>query len=263
MIAQRVRDVPAARAASIYFLRFRKSGQSTLLVAILNPLFVLGAMGLGLGSLIDSGSSSALGGVDYLAFLAPGLMAAFAMQSAAGESLWPVLGGLKWEGTYIAQTATSLRPIDVLAGQLTFTTTRVSIGVFMTFSAMVVYGAVESWWGVLAMPAAVLTGLVYASILTAFSATQDTDVAFPLIMRFLIIPSYLFSGTFFPVSQLPSALEVIAKATPLWNGVDLCRSLSLGTATLAGSLAHVAYLLVWLAAGIAFGRASFTRRLHR
>jgi len=259
-----IRDLPAARAASIYFLRFRKSGQSTLLVAVLNPLFVLGAMGLGLGSLINSSSSSSssLGGVDYLAFLAPGLMAAFAMQSGAGESLWPVLGGLKWEGTYLAQTATPLRPIDVLFGQLSFTTVRIAIGVTTTFFAMIVYGAVESWWGVLAMPAAVLTGLVYASMLTGFSATQETDSAFPLIMRFLIIPSYLFSGTFFPVSQLPTVLEAVAKVLPLWHGVDLCRSLSLGTATWAGALGHVAYLGLWLCGGVLFGRWSFTRRLH-
>jgi lipooligosaccharide transport system permease protein len=256
-------DLPAARAASIYFLRFRKSGHSTLLVAALNPLGVLGAMGLGLGSLIDPSASRSLGGVDYLSFLAPGMMAAFAMQGGAGESLWPVLGGIKWEGTYIAQIATPLRPIDVLAGQLTFTAMRIAIGTVMTFAAMTVFGAVESWWGILAMPVALLTGLVYASVLTAFAATQETDVAFPMIFRFLIIPSYLFSGTFFPISQLPATLRSVAKVTPLWNGVDLCRSLSLGTATLLGSLAHLAYLLVWLAAGVYAGQRTFRWRLHR
>lgn len=257
-----ITDLPGARAASIYFLRFRRSGQSTLLVAALNPLCVLGAMGLGLGSLIDSNAASSLGGVDYLAFIAPGLMAAFAMQGGAGESLWPVLGGIKWEGTYVAQVATPLRPADVLTGQLTFTTMRMGIGVVMTFLAMVVYGAVESWWGVFAMPVALLTGLVYAAAITAFAATQETDSAFPMIMRFGVIPSYLFSGTFFPVSQLPSALQAVAKLTPLWHGVDLCRSLSLGTATLAGALGHVAYLLACAALGVLAGRYTFQRRLH-
>lgn len=252
----------ALRATSIYFVRLRRSGQSSLLIAGLNPLFVLAAMGVGLGSLIDENQATSLGGVEYLAFIAPGLMAAFAMQSAAGNSLWPVLGGIKWEGTYVAQTATPLRPADVLAGQLAYTGVDIGIRIVMTFVAMVLFGAVESWWGVLAMPAALLTGMVYAAVITAFSATQETDTAFPLIMRLGVIPSYLFSGTFFPVSQLPDALQAVAKVTPLWHGVDLCRSLTLGQATLVGSAGHVAYLAVCLAAAMAWGRRTFDRRLH-
>ena len=254
---------PAVAASAVYFKRFKAAGQSTLIVHVLNPLFVLGAMGLGLGSLIDDNQTASLGGVDYLAFLAPGLLAAFAMQSAAGDSLWPVLGGVKWEGTYVAQSASPLRPADVLLGQLTFTGANVAFGAVMTFLAMVVYGAVESWWGVLGVPAAVLTGMTYAALLTAFSVTQETDSAFPLVMRLGVIPSYLFSGTFFPVSQLPDALEAVAKVTPLWHGVDLCRSLSLGTATLLGSLGHVAYLSAFLLVALAIGRRTFERRLHQ
>lgn len=252
----------ALQATSIYFVRLRRSGQSALLLAAFNPLFVLAAMGIGLGSLIDENQASSLEGVDYLTFIAPALMAAFAMQSAAGNSLWPVLGGIKWEGTYVAQVSTPLRPTDVLHGQLAYTAADIGIRIVMTFVAMVVFGAVESWWGVLTMPSALLTGMVYAAVITAFSSTQQTDTAFPLIMRLGVIPSYLFSGTFFPVSQLPDALQWLAKATPLWHGVDLCRSLSLGEATVVGSLVHVAYLSVCLALAVAWGRRTFTRRLH-
>lgn len=256
-------SVAALRASSVYLVRFRRSGQSTMLVALLNPVFVLGAMGLGLGSLIDDNRAASLGGVDYLSFIAPGLLAAFAMQGAAGESLWPVLGGIKWEGTYLGQIATPLRPVDVLLGQLSFTSVRIALGCVATFAAMVAYGAVESWWGLLAVPAGLLTGLSYAAPLTAFSATQETDVAFPIVMRLGVIPSYLFSGTFFPVSQLPDPLEALAKITPLWHGVDLCRSLSLGTATLLGSVGHAAYLVVFVLVSLAIGRRTFDRRLHR
>lgn len=256
-------SAPPLRALSLYLLRFRRAGQSSFLVALLNPLFVLGAMGLGLGSLIDDGQASSLDGVEYLPFLAPGLMAAFAMQAAAGESLWPVLGGVKWDGTYNAQAATSLRPVDVLLGQLSYTSLRIAIGVVMTFFAMVVYGAVESWWGVLAMPAALLTGLAYAVPLTGFSVQREDDTAFPLVLRCGIIPSYLFSGTFFPVSQLPDGLEAVAKLTPLWHGVDLSRSLSLGTATLSGSIGHVAYLSAVVATAFLYARRGFQRALHR
>jgi lipooligosaccharide transport system permease protein len=250
----------AIRATSIYFVRLGRSGQSALIFAIVNPLLVLAAMGLGLGSLVEDTSS--LGGVDYIDFIAPALMAAFAMQAGAGNSLWPVLGGIKWEGTYVAQVATPLRPGDVLLGQLSYTTADIALRVVTTFFAMVVFGAVQSWWGVLAMPAAVLTGLAYAAAITAFSATQETDSAFPLIMRLGVIPSYLFSGTFFPVEQLPRGLEAVAKVTPLWHGVDLCRDLSLGQAGLVESVVHVVYLAVCSALALAWGRRTFERRLY-
>jgi lipooligosaccharide transport system permease protein len=250
----------ALRATSIYFVRLGRSGQSALLFAIVNPLLVLAAMGLGLGTLVDDTSS--LGGVDYVDFIAPALMAAFAMQAAAGNSLWPVLGGIKWEGTYIAQVSTPLRPVDVLRGQLTYTCADIALRVVTTFMAMVVFSAVESWWGVLAIPVAILTGLAYAAPITAFSATQETDSAFPLIMRLGVIPSYLFSGTFFPIDQLPPVLEAVAKVTPLWHGVDLCRDLSLGQAGFWESMGHVVYLSVFTLVSLAWGRRTFERRLH-
>ncbi|MEA3019118.1 MAG: lipooligosaccharide transport system permease protein [Actinomycetota bacterium] len=251
----------ALRASSIYFVRIGRSGRSTVLVALLNPLFVLGAMGVGLGSLVKDHSS--LGGIDYVTFIAPALLAAFAMQAAAGASLWPVLGGIKWEGTYLAQVSSPLRPFDVLLGQLTYTTADIAMRVITTFVAMVVFGAVESWWGLLAIPVAIVTGFAYAAPLTAFASTQETDSAFPLIFRLGIIPSYLFSGTFFPVSQLPSGLRLVAKVTPLWHGVDLCRSLSLGTATVGGALAHVLYLSLFCVGSLWWARRTFDRRLHR
>ena len=250
----------ALRATSIYFIRLRRIGQSNLLIAGLNPLFVLAAMGVGLGSLVED--REAIGGVDYLSFLAPGIMAALAMQSAAGSSLWPVLGGIKWEGTYVAQVATPLRPVDVLTGQLVYTAFDVAIRVVLTFAAMVAFGAVESWWGLLSMPVALLAAMVYAAAITAFSATQETDSAFPLIMRLGVIPSYLFSGTFFPIDQLPTALQWFAKVTPLWHGVDLCRDLTLGDASLVESAGHVLYLAALLAVGLAWGARTFDRRLH-
>jgi lipooligosaccharide transport system permease protein len=258
-----LRELAPVRASTGLFARFREAGTNTLLVAIFNPIFVLGAMGLGLGSLISGDRAQSLGGVDYLAFLAPGLMAAFAMQGAAQESLWPVLGGIKWEGSYLAQAATTLRPVDILRGQMLYTSMRVGISTTMTFLAMVLFGAVESWWGVLAVPVALLTGLAYAAPITAFSATQQTDSAFPLIMRLGVIPSYLFSGTFFPITQLPGPLQGIAKVTPLWHGVDLCRSLSLGTTTFVGAVVHVSYLVVFVAVAMRVGTFTFTRRLHQ
>jgi lipooligosaccharide transport system permease protein len=253
---------PGARALSYHLARFRQGGKVTLLFMLLNPLFTLGALGLGLGSLVDDRSVAALGGVDYVAFLAPGLLAATAMQTATGWSLWPVLGGVKWDGSYVAQSATPLRPVDVLYGQLGINTVFVLIGVGMTFVPMLLFGAIESAWGILAVPAAVLVGWAHAAPITGFSVGRESDAAFPLVFRLGIMPSYLFSGTFFPTSQLPDALERVAQVTPLWHGVELCRSLTLGTVTPLGALGHVAWISVFIVVGLWLSRREFTKALH-
>jgi lipooligosaccharide transport system permease protein len=255
-------SAPGARALSYHLARFRQGGKVTLLFMLLNPLFTLGALGLGLGSLVDDNAVPALEGVDYVAFLAPGLLAATAMQTAAGWSLWPVLGGVKWEGSFVAQTATPLRPVDVLLGQLGINTVFVLIGVTMTFAAMLLFGAVESAWGVLAVPAALLVGWAHAGPITGFSVGRDSDAAFPLVFRLGIMPSYLFSGTFFPTSQLPEWLQRVAELTPLWHGVELCRSLTLGTVTALGALGHVAWMSLFAVGGFLYARREFAKALH-
>jgi lipooligosaccharide transport system permease protein len=255
-------SAPGARALSFHLARFRMGGRSALLFMMLNPLLTLAALGAGLGSLVDDRTVASLHGVAYISFLAPGLLAATAMQTGTGWSLWPVLGGLKWEGSFVAQAATPLRPVDVLIGQLGINTVFVAIGVGMTFAAMLLFGAVESAWGVLAVPVGVLIGWAYAAPITGFSVGRDNDTAFPLVFRLGIIPSYLFSGTFFPTSQLPGAVQVVAKLTPLWHGVELCRSLTLGTATLLGSLGHVAYMAVFVVLGFWYAARQFEKALH-
>ena len=258
-----ITSAPGVRALSYHLARFRQGGLSAMAFMLLNPLLTLAALGLGLGSLVDDRTLSSLGGVEYVSFLAPGLLAATAMQTGAGWSLWPVLGGVKWEGSYVAQSATPLRPVDVLVGQLGINSVFVVIGVLMTFASMVVFGAVESAWGVLAVPAGVLVGLAHSAPITAFSVGRDSDAAFPLVFRLGIIPSYLFSGTFFPTSQLPDALETVARFTPLWHGVELSRSLTLGEATLLGALAHAAYLALFAIVGFAIAAREFRKALHR
>ena len=253
---------PGFRALSYHLARFRMGGRVTLLFMLLNPLLTLGALGLGLGSLVDDRSVSSLQGVEYASFLAPGLLAATAMQTAAGWSLWPVLGGVKWDGTFVAQTATPLRPVDVLIGQLGINTVFVLIGITMTFASMLVFGAVESFWGVLALPAGLLVGLAHAAPITGFSVGRESDAAFPLVFRLGIMPSYLFSGTFFPTSQLPDALERFAQLTPLWHGVQLCRSLTTGDVSVLGALGHVAWISVFVVVGFWYARGQFEKALH-
>jgi lipooligosaccharide transport system permease protein len=107
----------------------------------------------------------------------------------------------------------------------------------------------------------VLTGLAYAGPITAFAATRDNDAAFAGLFRFVIMPMFLFSGTFFPISQLPPVLRPLAYVTPLWHGVTLCRQLAFGQATAVGVVSHCGYLLAWMLVGLALAVVTHRRRL--
>jgi lipooligosaccharide transport system permease protein len=124
------------------------------------------------------------------------------------------------------------------------------------------FGATRSAWVALAWPAAALTGLAFAAPIAAWAVTVTNENSFAYLFRFGMMPLMLFSGTFFPLSQLPGWLRPVAYATPLWHGVDLCRSLSLGSVSLAAAIGHVAYLAALAAVGIWAGGRTYRRRLY-
>ena len=252
---------PAVRSLQSWAYRYKRTWRGSAVSGVLQPVLFLAAMGLGLGSLVNRGHTTSLGGVTYLVFLAPALLAAGAMQTAALESTWPVMAAVKWLKTYDAMLATPLRVRDVLMGHLTWIALRVTMtsGVFL--AVMAAFGAVKSPEAVFLLPAGVLTGLAFAAPIAAYAVTLERDGPLSALFRFGIVPMFLFSGTFFPVSQLPAALQPIAYITPLWHGVDLCRHLALGRASLLGSLAHVAYLALWIAVGTAIAMVTYRRRL--
>lgn len=253
----------AVRAFRSWLVNYRRTWRGTIYSSVLSPVLYLGAMGLGLGSLVDSRGTASLGGISYLAFLAPGLMAASAMQTAVDESLYPVFSAVKWQKTYQAATSTPLRPGDLYRGHLLFTTMRLSMNMIVFLLIMAAFGAPRSAWVLAALPVAVLTGLAFAAPLDAFAVTQErNDQAFAMIFRFGMIPLFLFSGTFFPVTQLPAWIRPLAYVTPLWHGVALCRSLSLGTADWIGALGHVGYLAAVALIGLAAGLRTYRRRLY-
>ncbi|HXW32175.1 MAG TPA: ABC transporter permease, partial [Acidimicrobiales bacterium] len=226
----------------------------------LYPVLYLAAMGLGLGSLVDRH----VGGVDhvrYLVFLAPGLLAATAMQIGGTEATYPVMGAIKWQRTYYAQLATPLRLVDVLLGHLGWIAVRLVTVTVIYLGVMAAFGTVLSPWAVLAAPAGVLTGLAFATPIAAFAATQQREAAFTTIYRMALVPLFLFSGTFFPVTQLPGWLQALAHVTPLYHGVALCRDFSLGQLHPAADLVHAAYLLALVGIGVWAAMGTFRRRL--
>lgn len=252
----------AVRQFRFWLTNYRRTWQGSIYSGVLNPVLYLGAMGLGLGTLVDKHGTSSLGHVSYLAFLAPGLLAAAAMQTAMGESTYPVYGSVKWLKTYEAAIASPLRPADLFHGHLLFTAARLTMNSAVFLAVMAAFGSVRSAWAIAALPAAVLTGMAFASPIEAYTMTCKKETSFAMLFRFGIIPLFLFSGTFFPVSQLPAAVRPLAYATPLWHGVALCRELTLGGAQPGPAALHALYLIVVTVLGVAVGNRTYQRRLY-
>jgi lipooligosaccharide transport system permease protein len=252
----------AGRALGCWLTVYRRTWRSSVWSSVFGPLFYLGALGLGLGTLVNRHGTASLGGVSYLAFVAPAILASGAMNTAMGEASYPVFGSVKWNKIYIAAQASPLRPGDIYRGHLMFMTMRIAMNAALVTVYIWALGATRSAWVVLAWPAATLTGLAFAAPIAAWAVMVKTDSTFAYLFRFGMMPLMLFSGTFFPVSQLPGWLRLLAYATPLWHGVALCRALSLGYVSLPGALVHVAYLATCAAIGIWAGARTYRRRLY-
>ena len=236
--------------------------RSSLISSVVEPVAILLAMGVTLGLLVDRGPGLP-GGLDYLSFLAPALLVAAAMQTGTFESTYPVLGAIKWNRTYEAVLATPAGIRDLLAGHLLFVAFRTAVAAALFLAVLVLFGAADSTLVLFTLPVAVLTGLAFAAPVAALAARLQNDTGFAALQRFLITPMYLFSGTFFPVAQLPGPFEALAYATPLWHGVALSRGLVLGTLEAAPALGHVGYLGLWFATGVVLALRGLQRRLVR
>jgi lipooligosaccharide transport system permease protein len=248
------------RSFGYWSFQYRRTWRSSLSTSVLEPLLYLAALGIGLGTLVDRHVHH-VQGVTYLAFVAPGLLAAAAMQVGVSEASYPVMGAIKWMKTYLAMLATPLRVIDVLRGHVAWIALRLALSCGIFLGILAALGLVRSWEAALVLPAGVLTGLAFCTPVAAFAATRENDVAFSVLYRFGVVPLFLFSGVFFPITVLPGWLQPLCWATPLFHGVALCRSLVLGDAALGMSVAHAAYLVALVLAGYAAARVTYRRRL--
>jgi lipooligosaccharide transport system permease protein len=253
---------PLARTAAVtewHARSYRRTWRATITTAFLNPVFFLLSVGVLLGQLIDDDQAQ-LGGLTYVEFVAPGLLAATAMQMGANDAMWPVMAGIRWLRTYHAVLATPVRVGELVLGTMGWAAIRVFSAAVIFTAVAAVGGAVPSPLGILAPFAALLVGLAFNAPIAAFSASLEggDDGWFPALNRFVLIPMFLFAGTFFPVSQLPNWLEPVAWVTPLWNGVELCRMLTTGDVDALLAVVHVAYLLAFVVVG-----AYVAIRIHR
>jgi lipooligosaccharide transport system permease protein len=244
---------------------YRRNWRATAVSSILQPLLFLLAFGVGFGALVDSTgrAGEATGGVEYLVWLAPALLAVSAVQTGVFDSTYPVLSGFKWQRHYLAMTATPISPEQVALGHLAWLAMRTAGSGVIYVGVIAAFGGVRSPGIVVSLLAAVLTGAAVAALVTAFTAgVEDEGTAFTLLFRMVLIPMTLFSGTFFPVERLPEWVRPVAWASPLWHGTALARAAALGTGGPLAALGHVAYLAALLALGTAVAVRRFGRRLH-
>jgi len=229
------------------------------------PLLSLLAVGWGVGLLVDRGASRGVPwhGVvlPYAVFVVPAILASMAMMAGFGESSWPVFGAIKWQGTYYAMLATPMRTRDILAGHLAQVGWQLAVGAGAFVALAAPFGVWRSWWVLLAVPVATLTGLAFATIMTAVAARSQTEGWFTAIFRVVATPLMLFSGTYFPIESLPAALVPVAWTTPLWHGVEAARALSTGLIEVGPLLGHVAALVTFAVVGVLWSARELERRL--
>ena len=228
-----------------------KSSNWLIIVSgFVEPVLYLMAFGFGIGQLIGDIQDGSGNPVSYAAYIAPALLATSAMNGALYDATWNVFFKMHFGKVYQVMLSSSLGPMDVALGEISWALIRgaaYSIG----FMAIVTpLGLVTSAWGLLAIPAATLIAFGFASVGMAITSYMKNFQQMNWV-NFFLLPMFLFSGTFFPVSVYPEWIQMVVKALPLWQGVDLVRSLMLGIIDIS-VLGHIAYFLVMIALGLTF-----------
>ncbi|GGT01023.1 transport permease protein [Planobispora rosea] len=236
---------------------YRRLWRASVFSSFILPVLFLVSIGVGVGNYVGE-----IGGVSYLAWIVPGVMASTAFQMAIGESTYSVLGDFKWVRAYHAMRATPVGVRDMVAGWMLYILLRVEIAAVVFLGVTGLFGALRSPWAVVTPLVAALVAVAAAAPVTAFAASIDNDSYFALLFRFVMIPSTLFAGVFFPVDQLPEMVRPLAYVSPLWHGVELSRAATLGAAPPWPVAVHAGCLLLFAAAGLAWAVSAFGKRLQ-
>ncbi len=246
-------------------LRVMRNWRATLIATTIGtPLVYLFAFGVGLASLVSANlGDDAVDGVSYLVFVAPALICAAAITIATEELTYPIMLGFKWNPYFVGMNAAPLSARQIMDGELIFVTIRMVISCGFYFLVMMLFGAVPSAWGGATIIAAILGGLAFGMPLLAYSSSVREDRGqFAVIMRVVVLPLTLFSGTIFPLTQLPIFLQWIGWVSPLWHSTMLARQFSYGaTEPVWLTAIHVGYLLVLAVGGWMLAVRIATRRL--
>lgn len=235
----RARWSPSWRLVLRNYLAHRRS-KLFFLTGFLEPVLYLFAIGVGVGQLVGDFE---VGGrtVAYAAFVAPGMLAASAMNGAILDSTFSIFFKLRFVKLYDAVLATPMRTMDVARGEITWALLRGGVYAAGFLLVMLAMGLIGSWWAVLALPATLLIGFGFSGVAMALTTYMRSWQDFDLV-QLAVMPMFLFSATFFPVTTYDGWLRWVVEATPLYRGVVLCRELTTGAVTSA-SLVSVVYLL--------------------
>jgi lipooligosaccharide transport system permease protein len=217
-----------------------RSAWLMILSGFFEPFFYLLAIGLGIGGMVGDITLPDGTTMSYAMFVAPALLASSSMNGAVTESTFNVFFKLNFQKVYDAVLATPLAPGDVALGEIGWAVIRAGMYAAGFMVVILVMGLVWSPWAVLVVPAAVLMAFAFAALGMAATTFMRSWQDFDLI-NLVILPLFLFSGTFFPITSYPEWLQVVVRLTPLWQGTDLIRQLTTGYVDL-GILWHVLYL---------------------
>lgn len=220
------------------------------------PVFYLVALGAGLGGLIGTVALPDGREVDYAVFIAPGLLAVSAMNGAIADSTWNVFFKMHFMKVYDAMLATRLGPLDVALGEIAWALFRGAVYASAFLVVMQCFGLNLSWTALLAVPAAVVIGFGFAAVGMGITSYLKTFQQMDWI-AFLMLPMFMLSGTFFPISVYPEWVRWLVEVLPLWHGIELVRGLTTGALSW-WMLLHLAYFALMIALGLAFT----TRRLR-
>lgn len=252
----------ALRQTDYWATVYARTWRGSVISSFVMPLFYVVAMGVLLGGFVEADPADLEGAPSYLAFVIPGMLAAQVMTTVFGEVTYPVMSGIKWHKTYYGMIATPLSAADIAFGQLGYVLFRVATVSAVFLAVLAPFGLIDSFAGALgAFAVQVLVGLAFAAPVFAFSASLQDESAFALVFRLGMIPMFLFSGAFFPITNLSPWMEWLARITPLWHGVDLTRMLMLGTVDLSMMVVHLVYLAALAALGWFLGVRVLHRRL--
>ena len=261
----------AARRGTLYVMesRLRTMGRfifSLISSSVLNPFFYLVSLGIGVGTFVNSKAGSAgIDGVKYIVFLAPALLAAVAIQDFMSEVTFPVLQGFKWEKLYFAMNATPLTGRQIALGTYFSSMIRTIGSIVIYFMVLVGFGAVnakDAW--PMALTSLYAAACFGAIMLAAAAAAENDDLFLNLMGRLLIMPLFLFSGTFYPLNSMPAPLRLIGWVSPLRHSTELGRWVSYGhhiSPTMI--IVHFIYLLLLLVVGLSWAFNRFEYRLSK
>ena len=234
-----------------------KHGWLALLSGFFEPLFYLLSIGFGLGRLVGDVTGPGGQQIPYALFVAPALLAASAMNGAITESTFNFFFKLNYDKTFASILTTPMSPADISIGELAWALIRGALYTIGFIAVMVVMGLVRSPLILLTLPGALLIGFAFAAVGMAATSFMRTWQDFDLI-QLVVLPMFLFSGTFFPLDSFPEGARILIQLTPLYHGVDLLRGLSVGVVG-PETLVHVGYLVL---IGL-LGMAVVSRRLDK